>query len=456
MASPWVNLLSNEAGGGLNAAMKANNALANENVLRQINQIKKQYMPLTSMADINSKNAYARLVGLQPFLKTAGNENLYNPLSEEQKNALRESIYKAGGGQINSGGPNSLNNMPQQQGYSGTGQPSTNNMSGYLQNVFKGIMSNFGQNKQPQQQNPLSNPIPQVNNSMAPNPNAMNLELTGGNRPVANNQPPVNEGVNNLNDAQLSAYDEWLRSPEGQAEQAKGEDGNFPTPQQALEWQQRRQTNAEKTGAYKATVKRLEKGGEYQAEALKDTGKSQLALSGQGAALDEMTKIITNPVWQHARDTIPAFQKEQLAVLKVTGSPEMKKLAGEFTSAGQSIIINAVASMGSKHLSREYGLAEKQKINDSDTIESAEGKITNAKNLHDIAEKKNTIIKNLLKKGVDEADAVEQANKQVDITAIRKATDKLLERKISITNNKTGKTEIVSVKEAQKRGVPNV
>ena len=451
-------------GGGLVTAMGGMNALANQNILRQINQIKKYYMPFTTQADINSKNAYAQLVGLQPFLKTAGNENLYNPLTEEQKNYLREQIYKAGGGKVNSGGPNSLNNMPQTQEYNGSGQPHTNKFSGYVKNVFQALLGRNQQQGQPQ--NAFAQQMPQQAQNQ---PQSMSQDEQQGSS--------SEDGINNINDAELSAYDEWLRSHEGQAEVNKGENGNFPTPQEALQWQkskrsglndnpnqmimeltggQRPKTNAEKTGEYKATVKRLEKGGEYQAEALKDIGKSQLALSGQGAALDEMTKIITNPVWQHARDTIPAFQSQQLGLLKVTGSPEMKKLAGEYTSAAQSIIINAVASMGSKHLSREYGIAEKQKINDSDTIESAEGKMTNAKNLHDIAEKKSIIIKNLLKKGVDEADAVEQANKQVDVNAIRKATEKLLERKISITNNKTGKTEIVSVKEAQKRGVPNV
>ncbi len=120
------------------------------------------------------------------------------------------------------------------------------------------------------------------------------------------------------------------------------------------------------------------------------------------------------------------------------------------------MVASQVAGMGSRHLVREYNLAEKQKINDSDTIESSEGKLTNAKNLHDIAEKKNHIIKNLLKNGVDEADAVEIANKNVDISAIRRATDKLLERKISVTNQKTGVTKMMTVKEAQKLGVPNV
>jgi hypothetical protein len=169
-----------------------------------------------------------------------------------------------------------------------------------------------------------------------------------------------------------------------------------------------------------------------------------------------LIKIIQNPVWQNARDKIPAFQKQQLSVLKVTGSPELRKLIGEYSSALQAMVANQVAGMGRKHLVREYDLAEKQKINDSDTIESSEGKLTNAKNLHDIAVQKNNIIKNLLKQGVDEADAVETANKKVDVTAIRRATDKLLERKVSVTNNKTGETKLMSVREAQKLGVPNV
>jgi hypothetical protein len=287
------------------------------------------------------------------------------------------------------------------------------------------------------------------------------------------NQNPSDQGEG---DAMVDMYKRWMASPEGQRELAKGESANIPDAQGIAEWDAIQKTIqnggmpltvtkpvqsgspewATAAGRFKGTQEQGKESGKFRAQALKDIGQTELALSGSGAAQDEMIKIIQNPVWQQAREKIPAFQKQQLSVLKVTGSPELKKLAGEFTSAGQAIIASQVAGMGNKHLVREYDLAEKQKINDSDTIESAEGKLTNAKNLHDIAEKKYHIIKDLLKQGVDEADAVDIANKKVDVSAIRRATDKLLERKISVTNKKTGETKLMTIKEAQELGVPNV
>ena len=51
--------------------------------------------------------------------------------------------------------------------------------------------------------------------------------------------------------------------------------------------------------------------------------------------------------------------------------------------------------------------------------------------LHDIAEKKNDIISGLLDKGVNLSDAVKRANKMVDVSAIEKQTEELLQNKTS-------------------------
>jgi hypothetical protein len=216
-------------------------------------------------------------------------------------------------------------------------------------------------------------------------------------------------------------------------------------------------TNAEKTGLYKGTVEQGKEEGKYRAEALRDIGKAQLALSNQGAAINNMTKIIKDPVWQNMRKNIPAFQDKQLGLLKVTGTDAEKKLIGKYTSAAESLIASTVAGMGSRHLVREYDLAQRQKINDTDTTQSAEGKLQNAIELHDIAEQKNKIIAKLLKNGVDEADAVEEANKMVDVSAIEKRTEALLEDEITeqdiqATINETGMTREQIIKKLKEQG----
>lgn len=453
MALPLPKVLYDvEPGGRITTVMNATNALANNMHLREINRIKAKYAPWLTQADINSKNAYAQLVGLQPLGKIMANELAYANVPDAKKAEMNNRFLKAGGvGQVPypqaGSGNNATNNMPNNGSLNlGAPPPAEKgnplaNIGQFIADTFKGMFPQANA-QQSMPTNSLVNPQPNVMQQAAPMPSNQNQSLPsvrpkGGVSVVGeqwydkNNNPITTEEIED----------------NGTPVELEVTTGNMPKKQKSF---------AETLGAQRGTINQGAKSGEYRAEALKDVGNTLLSLSNSGAAQDELIKIQNNPKWQHARDTIPAFQKEQLSVLKVTGDPELRTLIGEWTAAGQAMIASQVAGMGSRHLVREYNLAEKQKINDSDTIESGEGKLRNAKNLHDIAEKKNIIIKNLLKQGIDEADAVEIANKKVDVSAIRRATDKLLERKISVTSDKTGKTKMMSIKEAQELGVPNV
>lgn len=421
MALPLPRVIADVGPGGPGVtAMGGMNSLANDMILKKINEIKKQYMPLTTQAEAASKLAYANLMGPQFLAKLLQNPGAIANMGDP---AAREALQKAVGAGMGQGnGANTFNQM--QQGNMGLGEKAGNSLSNFLTGKLRNI---FGSQEQNPQQ---SQGIPQDNTKGMPQtPMSVNGSPPGG---------VMREGQ------------QWYdKNGNPVYEQDVQESGKNPLELELTEGQRGpdEDTYAGKTGKYLSTLKRLEKGGEYQAEALKDIGKSQLALSGSGAAQDELIKIIKNPVWQQARDKIPAFQKQQLSLLKVTGSPELRKLAGEYISAAQSMVASQVAGMGNKHLVREYDLAEKQKINDSDTIESSEGKMTNAKNLHDIAVQKNNIIKNLLKQGVDEADAVEIANKKVDVSAIRRATDKLLEHSITDDDIETTAKEMGMTRE---------
>jgi len=245
---------------------------------------------------------------------------------------------------------------------------------------------------------------------------------------------------------------------------AKGEpvyadDVNTPDESMKLELTKEippKKTYAQNTGEYKGTIKQLEKEGEYRAAAKKQIGESQLGLSNSGAVLDRMTGIIKNPVFANMRNKIPGFQNKQLDYLKVMGTPEEKELIGDFLSTGESFIASTVQGFSGKPLVREFDLAQRQKITGHDTIESATGKLRSARTLHDIAEQKNQIVSELLDKGYNEAEAVKQANKMVDVSAIEKATNASLQRKIEVKNSKTGEKKMVTIEEARKLGVPNV
>ncbi len=453
MALPLPKILYDvQPGGGINTVMNANNALANNMHLRELNRVKAKYAPWLTQADINSKNAYAALVGLQPLSKIMGNELAYANVPDAKKAEINNRFLKAGGvGQLPypqvGNGSNAINNMPNNGALNlGAPPPAEEgnplaNIGQFIADKFKGMFPQANA-QQSMPTNSLVNPQSNIMPQASPMPLNQNQSLPsvrpkGGVSIVGeqwydkNNNPITTEEIeDNGNPVELEMTT-----------------GNRPNEQKSF---------AQNLADQKGTISQGEKSGTNRAEALKDVGNMLLSSSNSGAAQDEMIKIQNNPIWQHARDTIPAFQKEQLSVLKVTGDPELRTLIGEWTGAGQAMIASQVAGMGSRHLVREYNLAEKQKINDSDTIESAEGKLRNAKNLHDIAEKKNIIIKNFLKQGIDEADAVEIANKKVDVSAIRRATDKLLERKVSVTSDKTGKTKMMSIKEAQELGIPNV
>ncbi len=466
----WLPL--SKPGGSFVATRNAFNEMQNNRLLKEMNEVKRNYLPTTLGAEAASKLAYANLMGPQFMAKLLQDPKFLGNLKGNEATNFKNTIVRAANMPQ---GMNALNQTPENTGNGGGGLGNAFNESpaGQLWSGLKNLLGKHGTelSSNPMQQQNMPQQMPQqLNNNAQAIPSQQVV-------PAPEAQAQTSEDYESKKEA---LYKKFIETPEGQAEIDKynrGEPSRLDLGMDALKESLVNEANGvplelelnggknppADEGDYIANAAKAQgalaqgtKSGEYRADALKDIGEKQLGLSNAGAAQDELIKIIKNPIWQHARDTFPGFQKQQLSVLKVTGSPEFRKLAGEYTAAGQAMVASQVAGMGSRHLVREYSLAEKQKINDSDTIESSEGKLTNAKNLHDIAEKKNIIIKNLLKKGVDEADAVEEANKRVDVSAIRRATDKLLERQISVTNKKTGVTKMMTVKEAQKEGVPDV
>lgn len=412
-------------GGGIVTAMGGINSLANDMELRKINETKAKYAPLTTQAEAASKLAYANLMGPQFMAKLMANPGFLGNTPDNKLQAIREMITRAGTGQ---GGMNALAQLQ------GQGEPEQPGFSGWVQNQLKNV---FGQKAQPQQQAP-SNPL------------AQDLSMPQA-QPVAPQNPMQHrpkdgvtlEGEQWYNAKGEPVYEEDVQTPDGsmKLELTKG----IPPA-----------SYAENTGKYQGTVKQKEQEGKYRADSLHAIGQSQLGLSNSGAVLDRMTGIITNPVFANMRNKIPGFQNKQLDYLKVMGTPEEKELIGDFLSTGESFIASTVQGFSGKPLVREFDLAQRQKITGHDTIESATGKLRSARALHDIAEKKNQIVSELLQKGYNEADAVKYANKAVDVSAIEKETNARLQRTITITNRKTGEKKTVTIEEARKMGVPNV
>lgn len=410
-------------GGGIVTAMGGINKLANDMTLRKINEVKEKYAPITTQAEAASKLAYANLMGPQFMAKLMANPGFLGNTPDNKLQAIREMITRAGTGQ---GQANALAQLQGQE------TPEDGSFSGWLKNSLKNTFS------RPQQQQAPTNPLAQEFSM----PQA---------QPVAPQNPMQHrpkdgvtlEGEQWYNAKGEPVYEEDVKTPDGsmKLELTKG----IPP-----------KSYAENTGKYQGTVKQLEQEGKYRADALHAIGQSQLGLSHSGAVLDRMTGIITNPTFANMRNKIPGFQNKQLDYLKVMGTPEEKELIGDFLSTGESFIASTVQGFSGKPLVREFDLAQRQKITGHDTIESATGKLRSARALHDIAEKKNDIVSELLQKGYNESDAVRMANKMVDVSAIERDTNARLQRKIEIRNSKTGEKKMVTIEEARKLGIPNV
>ena len=428
-------------GGGLVTAMGGMNKLSNEMILRKINDIKKQYAPLTTQAEAASKLAYANLMGPQFLAKLLGNDSaIANMGSSQAKQALQQAVNAGMGG----GNANNIFAQMQQQSQ-GPGQKLGNSLSNFFADKLKGVFGGQGQPGMGQMQMPGQGEPQQAPGQQMQMP-------TGAGQQSAPSAPPMG---NRPKDGVTLEGEQWYNA---KGEPVYEEDVNTPDGSMKLELTKGipPKSYAQNTGEYKGTVKQLEKEGEYRAAALKQIGESQLGLSNSGAVLDRMTGIVTNPVFGNMRNKIPGFQNKQLDYLKVMGTPEEKELIGDFLSTGESFIASTVQGFSGKPLVREFDLAQRQKITPHDTVESAIGKLQSATALHDIAEQKNQIVSELLQKGYNESDAVKQANKMVDVSAIEKQTKQRLQRKIQVRNSKTGETKMVTLEEARKMGVPNV
>lgn len=141
-------------GGPLVTSMGGINSLANDMILRKINQIKAQYAPLTAQAEAASKLAYANLMGPQFLAKLMQNEGALGNLSEDQKKNILNKVYSTGTGL--SGGGNVFG------GGGGFGAPSAgpgqqlgDSLSNWLSHRLRGV---FGEGNGQQTQNPLQSP----------------------------------------------------------------------------------------------------------------------------------------------------------------------------------------------------------------------------------------------------------------------------------------------------------
>ena len=444
-------------GGGLVTAMRGMNALAENMLKSKIEGVKAYYEPYTTAADINSKNAYARLVGLQPIGKLLANSDAFAQLSDDEKRVVLDRFYKSGTG-------NSLNQPPGGQGGVVGGQPMPS------------------QPMPPSQQaggNPFSLPPPPQDFSLSAWAvgKLKNIFSGGQGGNIPQEQSSNNVDLSGMQPGQ--SYTNQSSVPQNVSFQGGGSNSGYAydqngnnikaTPQEVADIAngqnstERPQTYAEKAGAQKGTIAEGAELGTLRAKDIDNIGKQQLDLSNSGMILDRLVGITQNPEFQKMRDQIPYFQDKQLWYLSKNGTKAQQDMIGDLISTAQAFKASTVNSFKGKALEKEFNLADKIKIDENDTMGVIQGKLRSLKTLKQIAETKNNVILGLMsgKQHMNLGDAIKIANKRVDTSAIEKEVDSVLnpqptEHDIQYMMKKRNLPRGEIIKQLKARGYKNV
>jgi hypothetical protein len=419
MAIPSVNMLSNLPGGALPNVLDAHNTFAKNRADRRYSEAKANYAPLTMQAQAASQLAYAKLMGPQYVAKLLQNDGILANLPDAEKKALLGMVTNAGVSATQGG--NALGQMPQQDPqHTGIGQPSTNNFAGFLKNAFKGLIG------QGQTQNQPINPFAQSAQAMQPMPKNQNaLTMPQGNPPM--NATPgkrPKDGVTvegqqwyNAKGEPVYAEEEQVNEPGDNAMELKLTEGQRGKKEPTWE---------ENTGKFKGVVREGEELGKIRAASVKELDQDYQQALQLKQPIDLLGKIITNPKFQNLRN-LPGFQKLQMNGKATFGTPEEKKLIGEFQAAARQVVSATVKGFGGRILASEIPLSESMKLSDNDSIEAMLGKEPVIKAFNEMTLQRSRIASKLMKDyHLDKGDALEQADKMVDGEAIRKKVDQEL------------------------------
>lgn len=458
-------------GGPLVTSMGGINALANNMFLKKINQVKAEYAPLTTKADAASKLAYANLMGPQFLAKLMGNDSALANMTEDQKAEALKKLYQAGTGQGT--GMNALNDIPQM---SGVGQPSTNSFSGWaldkLKNAFgatpqKNAMAMGGSASNPGQYNaPPEYASPPPSRQMA-NPQGAPDAGRGHPEYAPNRDSDATRAID-------QAYQEWVQTPEGQAEVNKGVSANIPTQQAILEWKRQRdagqpgmqlelnqgnaprKTYAENTGEYKGVVKEGEEAGKIRANDIKELNDVVFNADTKLATLNDINDMIASPEMREIRQ-LPLAGSHELSWYAKEGTPEQQQLVGRIRSQLGNVIKDASRDFAGQFRKGEQQLLSGMKANDSDTIDTMIGKQESLTTMAKMLRERAALTSKYMNDNhINKLQAQDMADKQVNGEAIRKQVHDKLNPTVTIRNRVTGEKRTISVAEARKLGVPNV
>lgn len=421
MALPLPKVVSDIGpGGGLVTAMRGINALADDLLQNEITGVKAQYAPMSTEADVASKMAYARLVGLQPINNLLKNPDAFASLSEDEKRVVLGRHYKAGTG-------NELSNTPDSQ--VGMPSPATGNPLALLPS-----------NQQEEDNSPFSLSrwvMKQIKNALSPAAAStaqaappVNAFAYGQSSPQPQDQSVVMPDIQpDPNDEKGRAIAAWMKSPE-----AAARGYTIPDDAQLLQWYRNKnkaqaqapQNQSGKTYSERAAEHADIKAegaelGKIRAQSIKEMDDQYQQATESGAVINHLVEIVRDPHFKKLRNEFPLFQGMQLKAIEKLGSPEQQEQTGDFINTISTALSKTISSFPGRILDKEFPLSEKMKVSDNDTWNVMVGKLSTIAMFDEMTKKRSKIATRLMEKNhINKGEALELADKQVDGEKIRK------------------------------------
>lgn len=139
-----------------------------------------------------------------------------------------------------------------------------------------------------------------------------------------------------------------------------------------------------------------------------------MAENGLGFTLESLQQTVNNPKWQQMRQfaTIPYGGKAELAYYASQGTPEEKKLVGDFIANTGEIYSGMAQRFKGAFRKGEQGLIQGMKVNENDTFEVAQGKLEAMMKTNQFLEQRAIRMSNLIRQGFSAPQALEIAHKE--------------------------------------------
>jgi hypothetical protein len=148
--------------------------------------------------------------------------------------------------------------------------------------------------------------------------------------------------------------------------------------------------------------------------------KSVVTSDKLGDTYEKIGEILVNPVWKDMR-TNPAFLGKQLDYFFTkAGTPQQQRLAGAFMGYTGQVVADMAGQFKGQFRVGEQHLIDSMKVNKSDTMQTAKGKLDSLMNIREMMVQRATIETRLMRKGVTPIDAKKQADNQVNAALVQK------------------------------------